>query len=70
MDDRSLAATGQPTLADLIEELCGRVPAAVPRQRVIATVRRCRRELDIMSGTAHPDQIRHLALRRLTEGAA
>jgi hypothetical protein len=56
---------GEPTLADLVEDVCRQVPATVPRRRVIATVRRCRRELDIMSGSAHPDRIRHLALRRL-----
>lgn len=63
MDETS--GTAERSLADLVDEVCSAVPATVTRRRVIATVRRCRRELDIVAGSAHPDRIRHLALRRL-----
>jgi hypothetical protein len=49
-----------------VDDVCRSVPATVPRRRVIATVRRCRRELDIVSGSAQRDRIRHLALSRLS----
>ncbi|HZC74233.1 MAG TPA: hypothetical protein VE442_26345 [Jatrophihabitans sp.] len=53
------------TLADVVDEVFTIVRATVPRRQVIATVRRCRRELDILHGSAHPDRVRGLALARL-----
>ena len=56
----------EPTLADVVDEVCHAVPATVPRHTVIRTVRRCRRELDIVHGSAPAERIRHLALARLS----
>lgn len=53
------------TLADVVDEVYHVVRGTVPRRKVIATVRRCRRELDILHGPAHPERIRGLALARL-----
>ena len=60
-----LANQDQPNLADVVDQVFHVVRATVPRSKVIFTVRRCRRELDILHGTADPERIRGLALARL-----
>lgn len=65
MDDVANNAQPTTTLADVVDEVFHVVRATVPRRKVIMTVRRCRRELDILHGSANPDRIRGLALARL-----
>jgi hypothetical protein len=65
MDDLTYEDQSALTLADVVDEVFHAVRASVPRSKVITTVRRCRRELDILHGSAHPDRIRGLALARL-----
>lgn len=57
------------TLADLVDEVFAALPPTVTRATVIRTVRRCRRELDIVHGSAHPESVRYLALARLQSPA-
>jgi hypothetical protein len=57
------------SLADLVDEVFAALQPAVTRATVIRTVRRCRRELDIVHGSAQPERVRHLALARLQRPA-
>lgn len=68
MDDLINNDRPAPNLADVVDDVFHVVRATVPRSKVVITVRRCRRELDIVHQTANHDLIRGMALARL--GAA
>lgn len=65
MDDQLGRLTPTASLADVVDEVYAAVRVRTPRHRVVMTVRRCRRELDILHGSAHPSLVRNLALARL-----
>lgn len=53
------------SLADVVEDLSAIFRARLPRPTVIAIVRRCRRELDIVHGASIPEMVERLAHQRL-----
>lgn len=65
MDQMLGSAPRERTLADVVEGVFEELHASIPRATVAATVRRCRRELDIGGGPAEPEAIHALAVDRL-----
>jgi hypothetical protein len=58
---------GAESLADAVERLFAEFEPKLPMAFVLATVRRCRRELDIISGPALPELVERLARQRLLD---
>jgi hypothetical protein len=70
MEQRSVASVGPTTLhseslADVVERLRIAYEHQLSPATVIGVVRRCRRELDIISGPALPEMLERLARHRL-----
>lgn len=53
------------SLADVTDRLIGEFAGGLSASVVVATVRHCRRELDIVSGPAMPEMVERLARQRL-----
>jgi hypothetical protein len=56
-----------PSLADVVERLSADFESQLTRPNVLAVTRRCRRELDIISGPALPEFVERLARQRLQD---
>jgi hypothetical protein len=54
------------SMADVVERLATVFDGRVRRPVIVAVVRRCRRELDIVSGPPLPEMLERLAHQRLT----
>lgn len=61
-----VAATGA-TLADTVDRLALEFVPRLSAGTVLRTVRRCRRELDIVAGPALPELVERLARQRLQD---
>lgn len=59
-------AAAAESMADVIERLAAAFGSRVPPAVIVAVVRRCRRELDIVSGPPLPEMLERLARQRLT----
>ena len=53
------------SLADVVERMYAEFGSRLPMPLVVTTVRRCRRELDIIDGPALPELLERLARQRL-----
>ena len=53
------------SLADVVERMHAEFGSRLPMTFVVTTVRRCRRELDIVNGPALPELLERLARQRL-----
>lgn len=61
------------SLADVVERMHAEFGSRLPLPLVVTTVRRCRRELDIIDGPALPELLERLVrqrLRRIEAGSA
>jgi hypothetical protein len=62
--------SGEITLADVVERLKDEFESRLPLALIVATIRRCRRELEITIGVpVHLDRVEDLARRRLVKYA-
>jgi hypothetical protein len=59
--------TEPESLADVVEHLFTVFESRLPLPMVVAVVRRCRRELDIVSGESLPELVERLAHQRLLD---
>jgi hypothetical protein len=57
------------TLADVVDRLGREFGRRMPERQIVLTVRRARRELDIISGPALPELVERLARQRLRSAA-
>lgn len=57
---------GAESMADVVERLATVFDGRVRLPVIVAVVRRCRRELDIVSGPPLPEMLERLARQRLT----
>jgi len=57
----------EQSLADVVQRLWERFGDRVELATIIATVRHCRRELDIRAGPSTPDSVEYLAAQRLAD---
>jgi len=65
--DEPFVGLRSESLADVVERLCVLFQPRLTPHTVVTTVRRCRRELDIVSGPALPELVERLAKQRLQD---
>lgn len=58
------------SLADVVERMFARFESDLNLSEIVTVVRRCARELDILSGRPEPHAVESLACRRLEQLAA
>jgi len=61
------SAPDAKSLADAVERLSAEFQPELPAWLVLSTLRRCRRELDIISGPALPELVERLGRQRLSD---